>query len=917
MINKKQYKEIKRLLFKVDGAERESFEENDRFLIGPQGPQGLIGLRGEDGLPGPMGPQGIPGINGKDGINGIDGKDGYSPKKGKDYLTDDEIKKMLYDISQRIPKGGGSMSRQISNNGTVITTRYKDINLIGTGGLSITATDNNTTKKTDITLNVSSGVSSVSNSDSSLTFSPTTGNVIGSLNLAHSNNFTALQGVTLTSLGTTIIDGFQLFNTTAAANNFQQYSPYSHFKGFGWNTQASASQAQEWRFGQRITQVGFGAPTNQFVFQSQQNGGGWTDKVLFGGTYALTVNGNTNMTGQFLAQGVGTFNTSVSANGLFTAYGGLTAQSAFIALNSATFYSLIHSNDDNFYYDHTNASLTLGNAANNAVATLYTNSLLTQTAPNPGALTAGLTQIIGFPTSPMISQDNAGSHYTANGTTYTFKVAAIDNTTGLAGAFSATNNFTDSGGAVPFQIDFSWTAPVSAPNGISQYYIGLSTDGGATWNYRLTGSNSTSFIDNDGSYPNPSVTQVPGYTANGSTLGNTYTVYAESIFGGTMVYSTTPQAGSTIDPNDNNQYVANLSWSGTTTYKMVRSGNLTGAYESNGTTLNDDNTFSWSASGTVTPTSYIKPSGWFVKDTASFSDTPTLIVQSTNASTPTPYIDFRDNTNTSVGKLGVVGGVMQTDEIFQSLEGYNAVDGTPGATASPSGLVFKNGLFISGSPTPSGTAGGDLTGTYPNPTIGASKVTYAKMQNVSANSKLLGSGASGAGSSPSEITLGTGLTMTGTTLSATGGAFLQEKHSSTATFGTYTTVIPVDDTIPQNTEGTELLTVTLTPASASNILDITVSIHFSSNTAGDVPVFALFQDSTADAFASGWGYIISNGVPQTTSFTNTIVAGTTSATTIKLRVGPSSGNLNINGNSIQRYLGGSLITSLIVREITP
>lgn len=51
-------------------------------------------------------------------------------------------------------------------------------------------------------------------------------------------------------------------------------------------------------------------------------------------------------------------------------------------------------------------------------------------------------------------------------------------------------------------------------------------------------------------------------------------------------------------------------------------------------------------------------------------------------------------------------------------------------------------------------------------TIDNDAVTYAKMQNVSAASKLLGRGDSGSGD-VQEITIGTGLTMTGTTLSAT------------------------------------------------------------------------------------------------------------------------------------------------------
>lgn len=54
-------------------------------------------------------------------------------------------------------------------------------------------------------------------------------------------------------------------------------------------------------------------------------------------------------------------------------------------------------------------------------------------------------------------------------------------------------------------------------------------------------------------------------------------------------------------------------------------------------------------------------------------------------------------------------------------------------------------------------------------TIANDAVTLAKIQNATANSKLLGSGSAGSGADYSEITLGSGLSMTGTTLSVSAG----------------------------------------------------------------------------------------------------------------------------------------------------
>lgn len=68
---------------------------------------------------------------------------------------------------------------------------------------------------------------------------------------------------------------------------------------------------------------------------------------------------------------------------------------------------------------------------------------------------------------------------------------------------------------------------------------------------------------------------------------------------------------------------------------------------------------------------------------------------------------------------------------------------------------------------------GDITVTSSGATwtIDNGVVTYAKMQDVSATSRLLGRASAGAGD-VEEITIGSGLTLTGSTLSASGGSSL-------------------------------------------------------------------------------------------------------------------------------------------------
>ncbi len=110
--------------------------------------------------------------------------------------------------------------------------------------------------------------------------------------------------------------------------------------------------------------------------------------------------------------------------------------------------------------------------------------------------------------------------------------------------------------------------------------------------------------------------------------------------------------------------------------------------------------------------------------------------------------------------------------------------GTVTTTGSPaSGNLAK---FSGATSVTNGDLSGDVTtsGALAT-TIANDAVSYAKMQNVSAASKLLGRGDSGSGD-PQEITIGTGLTMTGTTLSASGGggsSITAKDEGSTLTTG--------------------------------------------------------------------------------------------------------------------------------------
>jgi hypothetical protein len=147
------------------------------------------------------------------------------------------------------------------------------------------------------------------------------------------------------------------------------------------------------------------------------------------------------------------------------------------------------------------------------------------------------------------------------------------------------------------------------------------------------------------------------------------------------------------------------------------------------------------------------------------------------------------------------------------------------------------------------------------------------------------------------------------------GAVVQEAITLNVTKQTGTTLIPIDDTIPQITEGDEYMNVTITPKSTTNKLRIEAVANVSSGAASNAIVIALFQDSTANALNAGWQRTQTNDGPMQLTLRHEMAAGTTSATTFRIRIGAqSAGTVTFNGVAATRYFGGVMTSSISITE---
>lgn len=146
------------------------------------------------------------------------------------------------------------------------------------------------------------------------------------------------------------------------------------------------------------------------------------------------------------------------------------------------------------------------------------------------------------------------------------------------------------------------------------------------------------------------------------------------------------------------------------------------------------------------------------------------------------------------------------------------------------------------------------------------------------------------------------------------GEVVQVVNTQTGAYAAFTTAIPHDDSIPQNNEGGECMTLAITPTNASNKLKIEVVVN-AAHSAINQWIMALFQDSGADALAACGVNTVSAGPSQGTLI-HYMTAGSTSAITFKVRIGGNTGStLYFNGSGAARKYGGVMASSITITEI--
>jgi hypothetical protein len=150
----------------------------------------------------------------------------------------------------------------------------------------------------------------------------------------------------------------------------------------------------------------------------------------------------------------------------------------------------------------------------------------------------------------------------------------------------------------------------------------------------------------------------------------------------------------------------------------------------------------------------------------------------------------------------------------------------------------------------------------------------------------------------------------------TPGNVVQAYSETNVVSSTTTSIIPLDNTTPQSSEGFNLATTaSITPQSASNFIELDILINVAHSVASGV-ICAVFRDSETDAQSAGWAQVSAANAIAQVVVRDRFPALDTAARTYTVRIGPAlAGTLTINGVSGAGSLNSRLVSIVRISEL--